>query len=350
MLLAKTVWLQSGDDETITIEIATECLPADLVDNYVYWELRRALNGEAVLYKSTVGTELLPPETTPDIVVDYATNTIYIYLGEYETYELYGEYFQYIYLRNKQTNKKQSLMYGVVGFLENPDTEYPVVTYTTPELVTRQLRMTSSDGSNLILTEDSDPSRSLVIEYIRQSETRIDRESKNSWRENQVVDEMHDIPNPLGGVPLRDVVINLRYSKIRPWDPEEGDDLLVMQSGSWVSYTTMAQAVQGSTWWIDYNIGQLHFNDFWPWFFSGENHIKITYRWGDVQSEVPTDIQEACTKMVGIRLIQSEFNKIMLYNRASNPVNWDRITVEWEKDIKEIIAMRRRRIIACVTR
>jgi len=350
MLLAKTVWLQSADDETITIEISTECLPAALEDNYIYWELRRSLNGEAVLYKSTVGTELLPPETTPDIVVDYATNTIYIYLAEIETYELYGEYFQYIYLRNKQTNKKQSLMYGVVGFLENPDTEYPVVTYTTPELVAKQLRLTSSDGSNLIFTENSDPARSLVIEYIRQSETRIDRESKNSWRENVITDEMHDIPYPLGGVPLRDVVVNLRYSHIRPWDSAEGDSLMVMQSGSWVNYTSMPQAIQGSTWWIDSNIGQLHFNDFWPWFFSGENKIKISYRWGDVQDEVPADIQEACTKMVAIRLLQSEFNKIMLYNRSSNPINWDRATTEWEKDIKEILAARKRKIIAVVTR
>ncbi len=350
MLLAKTIWLQSGDDESITIEIASECLPANLSDNYIYWELRRTLNGEPLLIKSTVGTELLPPEATADIVVDYATNTIYVYIGEYENYNLYGEFFQYVYLRNKNTNKKQSLLYGVVGFLENPDTEYPSFTYTTPELIAKQLRLTSSDGSNLIFTEDSDPPRSLVIEYIRQSETRLDRETKNSWRENRVVNDMRDIPVPLGGVPLRDVVINLRHSRILPWDPEKGDDIQVMQAGTWVSYTNTTQQIKQDSWWIDYNIGQIHFNDFWPWYFSGENSIRISYRWGDVQDEVPTDIQEACTKMVCIRLLQSEFNKIMLYNRASNPINWDRVTAEWEKDIKEIIATRKRKIIAVVTR
>lgn len=349
--------MQSADDESISIQISTECISGDMEDYYVFWELRRTLNGEALINKTTFGSELLPPGVSPEITVgeiDYSTVpntiTVVVFLGEYETSNLYGEYFQYMFLRNKITNKKSSLLYGVVGFLENPDTEYPTVTYTTPEAVARQLRLTSSDGSNLIFTEDSDPSRSLVIDYIRQAETRMDREAKNSWRENEIVDELHDIPIPLAGVPLRDVVVNLMYSKIRPWDADKGDDLKIYQGGEWVSYTEMTQSVQGDTWWIDYTVGQLHFNNFWPWFFSGTNKVKISYRWGDVKDEVQADIQEACTKMVAIRLLQSEFNKIMLYNRSSNPINWERVTAEWEKDIKEILAARKRKILAIVTR
>jgi hypothetical protein len=142
----------------------------------------------------------------------------------------------------------------------------------------------------------------------------------------------------------------LAKANILPWDPEKGDDVLMMQSGTWVSYTNRAQTINEDTWWIDYRIGQIHFNDIWPWFNSGSNKVKISYRWGTIDTEVPTDIQEAATKMVCIRLLQSEFNKIMLYNRASNPINWDRVTSEWEKDIKEIMAARRRKILSVVTR
>jgi len=346
------VWLQSADDESITIDISTEVIPIVAVDNYFYWELRdRSLNGETLLQKTTYGSELLPPTVSPEIVVTSGTViSVVISLGEYETDELYGEYVQYLYVRNILTNKKTSILYGVVGFLENPDTEYPVVTYTNPELVSKQLRMTASDGSNVIFTEDTDPARSLVIEYIRQAETRIDRDTRSSWRENYRTNEMHDIAWPLVGLPTRDIVVSLAKANILTWDPDKDDDIQMMQSGEWVSYTTATQAINQNSWWIDYNIGQVHFNDIWPWFNSGTNKVKINYRWGILTDEVPTDVQEAATKMVAIRLLQSEFNKIMLYNRASNPINWERVIQEWEKDIKEILSARRRKILSCVTR
>jgi hypothetical protein len=352
MLLAKSIWLQSADDESITIDISTEVVPIVAYDNYFYWELRnRTLNGDVLVQKTTYGTELLPPDISPEIIVTVGTTiSVVILLGEYETTDLYGEYVQYLYVRNKVNNKKTSILYGVVGFLENPDTEYPIVTYTTPELVAKQLRMTSSDGSNVIFSEDTDPARSLVIEYIRQAETRMDRETRNSWRENYRANEMHDISIPLIGLPTRDVAIPLAKANILPWDPEKGDAIWMLQSGNWVSYTNMPQTINQNGWWIDYNIGIVHFNDIWPWFNSGANKVRIDYRWGALDTEVPTDVQEATTKMVAIRLLQSEFNKIMLYNRASNPINWDRVTQEWEKDIKEIEATRRRKILSIVTR
>jgi len=350
--MAKAIWLQSGDDESITVNIATEDFNLDFTQVDYYWELRPILGSEAILSKTTYGSELLPPGTTPDITVNISNVevSVTIFVSEYDSQDLYGEYQQYLFVRNKSTNKKTSLLYGTIGFLENPDTPWEPVYYTTPELVARQLRMTNSDGSNLIFSEDSDPARSLVITYIQQAEMRFDRETRNSWRVNYVTNEMHDISMPLAGLPLRDVVVNLHKANILPWDSEQGDSLKVLKESQWVDYTADAQEVMGRSWWIDYNIGQVHFNDFWPWFFSGANRIMISYRWGNVANPVPADIQEAVTKMVSIRLLQSEFNKIMLFNRSSNPINWDRVTQEWEKDIKEIMATRRRKMLSVVTR
>lgn len=350
MNLSESMWIQSGDDQQIVIRIPDEdCDDFDIEDIDAYWELRKTMNSEAILTKTSYGNDVLP--TSDDAVyIDTVNNLITISLSAFETETLYGEYFQYLYIVSKTTYKKRSIMYGVLGFIENPNSEYPAITYTSPEMIVRQLRLTGSDGSNLIFTEQTDPPRSLVVEYIREAETRIDRETKNSWRENQVMDEFHDIPFPLRGRPIRDVVVNLRFSKILPWDPSKGDSLDVWENGRWVSYAEKPQSVHGHSWWIDYKIGQIHFNNFWPWFFSGSNRVKITYRWGDVQDEVPMDIREVATKLVSIRLLQSEFNKIMLYNRASNPIDWNSVIAAWEKDINAILFNRRRRIISVVTR
>jgi hypothetical protein len=164
------------------------------LDNYdVYWELRRTLKSEAVLEKTSAGNDLLPPGAEPDVLVDETENSITISLSSTDTSDLLAEYYQYLYVLEKTTGKKTSVLYGTINFLESPDSEYPEYTYTTPELVVTQLRLTNGDGSKIILTEDSDPKRSEVIEYIRQAETYIDRTTKNSWRENQVVDEYHTL-------------------------------------------------------------------------------------------------------------------------------------------------------------
>jgi hypothetical protein len=350
MQLAKSIVLQAGDDESITIDISTECVPVVLADYNVFWELKKTMSSEPLLQKTDMGSELLPPEVTPDIMVDYVENSVTIYLNENETEEFYGEYFQYLYIRNKVNNHKTSILYGTISFMENPNSEYIVVTYTTPELVASQLRITNSDGANMIFTEDTDPKRSLVVDYIRQAEARMDRETRNSWKSNTVTDELHDIGFPLADLPKRDVVVSLRKANVLTWNPDEGDSIWVNQNGTWVDYTDKTIDMQGDTWWIDYTVGQVHFNDFWPWFFSGTNRVKITYRWGNVVDGVPADVTEAATKMVAIRLLQSEFNKIMLYNRSSNPINWNNVIQYWQKDIDKVLASRRRKILATCTR
>lgn len=313
-----------------------------------YWELRRTLKSEAVLDKTSAGNDLLPPGEDPDVEIDTTENTITISLSSNDTCDLLGEYYQYLYLREITTGKKTSVMYGTLNFLESPDSEYPDYTYTTPELVVSQLRLTNGDGSKLILTEDSDPKRSEVVEYIRQAETYIDRTTKNAWRETAVVDEYHDISIPLHALPRYDVAISLRFANIRPWDPEKGDKIIVFQTGSWVDYTNTAQAVFNNTWWIDYKIGVVHFNNFYPWYYAGSNRVKICYRWG--KDPVPADICEAATKVVAIRLLQSEFNKIMLYNRSSNPINWNQVIQYWQKDCDRTFANNRRKLFSASTR
>jgi len=350
MMEVESQTLQAGDADSITIFITTECVPLDLTQYNFFWELKKTLSSTPILQKTDVGSEYLPAGVTPDVEVDYTENSVTIFLTENETEEFYGKYVQYLYVRNKANNDKKSILYGYLAFMENPSSPYPAVTYTTPELVADQLRMVDPSGDMIMFSEDTDPKRSVVIEFIKQAEANIDRNTRNSWKSNSIIDELHDIAMPLAGLPLRDVVVSLRKSNILPWDILEGDNLSVFQTGTWVDYSTATQVMQGNSWWLDKKIGQVHFNDFWPWFFNGTNRVKISYRWGDTANGVPDDIIEATTKMVCIRILQSEFNKIFLYNRNSNPINWNNVIQYWQKDIERIIANHKRRNISIVTR
>lgn len=348
MRMIKAIPLQAGDDESITINISTECVPIELSECNVFWELKKTMGSDSPeLSKTSMGTEYLPIGVVPDIVLDCSENSATININGNETEELYGDYFHYLYVRDKITNKKTSILYGMVSFMESPGATFAKTYYTTPELVANQLRMVNSDGSIMMFTEETDIKRSVVIQFIKEAETRIDRLTRNSWKENYVVDELHDLPFPLNGLSPRDTAVGLPQANICEWDDEK-DSLFVFKDDNWIDYTEIPQAQLDDTWWIDYKIGVLHFNNFYPWFYSGANRIKISYRWGN--STVPDDIVEACTKLVAIRIIQSEFNKIMMYNRMSNPIRWEDIIHDWKKDIDSILATRRRKILAVCTR
>ena len=349
-MFIRSLNIQSGDDDDFTLPLPCELVPDNFGEYDAYWELKRNMRSPAILTKTSTGSEYLPSDVDPQVVVNYITPSITVFLTANDTIELLGAYYQYYYLIDRTNGKKKSLAYGTLNFLENPDSVFPIVTYTTPEQIALQLRMTNADGSYVIFTEDTDPKMSTVIEYIRQAEETVDRETRNSWRENYITGtEYHDIALPLAGIPTRDMVVSLRRANIMPWNPEKGDRLKVLFSNTWQDYTFLPQQINNNTWWIDYVVGQVHLNNLWPFNNSGTNKVQIKYRWGN-QGEVPADIMEATTKMVCIRLLQSDVNKIMLYNRASNPINWNQIIQYWQKDIKNIMDNHRRKILVAYTR
>lgn len=337
MEAVKGLKLTSGDDESITINVSTECIPMDLSQYTAFWELRKTM---------TSIPEITKVSTSPDLVVDAVGNTITVYLRPMDTSLLYGEYLQYLYLLNSTTFKKTSLIYGPIMIMEGFDTVYPTTYYCSPEDVASQLKLLNPDGSRMVFTETTSPRRSEVIDMINQAETGFDRETKDSWRTNYVTEEYHDIKLPLVGLPSSDVVVSLRYSHIFPMDSTLGDKIEFWNGSIWVDYTATAQS-RGSTWWVDYAVGQLHFNNFWPWFNTGMNKIRCAYRWGN--RPVPDDVKEATIKKVAIRLLQSDFNKLYIMNQRPG-VDWSSVIEMWNKDISKIIATRRRTIFSFVTR
>ncbi len=333
----KGIKVTSGDDESILINVSTECIPMDLSQYTAFWELRKTM---------TAIPDITKVSTSPDLVVDPIENTIVVYLRPMDTSLLFGEYLQYLYLLHKTTFKKTSLIYGPVMIMEGFDTVYPTTTYCTPEDIAMQLKPLNADGSRTVYTETTNPRRSDVIDMIRQAETKFDRDTRNSWRINYVTEEYHDIRLPLAGVPLSDNVISLRNSNIYEIDSTQGDKIEFWNGSIWEDFALMIPS-RGHTWWLDKKIGQVHINNLYPWFYTGNNRFRMSYRWG--ATEVPDDVKEACIKIVSIRLLQSDFNKLYIMNQKPN-MDWGAVIEMWTKDIEKTVSNRKRTIFSFVTR
>jgi hypothetical protein len=340
MDFVKAMKLQSGDDERITINGADKNLDEPIGNYDIYWELRRTMQSAADIVISSLPSDERP-EPLINVTIDPASVTINI--PSDMTKLQYGNYFQYLYGIHKVSGRKESMLYGPILFMEGPDTIYPVTTYCTPEDVADQLMMLNPDSSRLVFTEQTTPARSTVIQWINEAESFIDRTTKNTWRENYVKDLFLDIKTPLMNMPKRDVAVSLPHSDIFPIDPDKGDKVLMWWGGSATDYALKPQQPNGRSWWVDYQLGILHFNDLWPWLNTGLNRLQVSYRWGN--KEVPDDIRMVCTRIVAIRIMQSDLNKLFIMNTRPT-LDWGQIIESWKEENKQAMNNHTRKIFS----
>ena len=173
-----------------------------------------------------------------------------------------------------------------------------------------------TDGSGNVTQEATSPSRSDVMESIKEWSAYIDRETRHGWRANRVEDETHDQKHLyywLTGHPL-----NLMKRDLRPLDPEQGDKLEVWTGNQWEDWLTEGSYTQGrdGDYWLDAPVGQL-----WVYeraFISPHPKFRITYRYG--RDHVPEDIKKACAKYVAQDLVHGDFYGTMVpgNNSAGN--------------------------------
>jgi hypothetical protein len=311
------------------------------LDHYV----EELLPNAEVEFQSYVDTAMGITPVSGDLVVDVGERTVTILLDEEDTVALYGEYLHYLYARHKITLKKSSIVYGPITFMESFDAEYSPTTYCSVEDVATQLQLLGNDGSRLILTETTQPTRSQVIQFILEAEAEIDARTKDSWKPRQVLDEYHDVPEPLKNMPPPYITVNLFNSHIFPFDTTKGDSVILYSGSSQLEYAELPQS--DTTWWVDYNDGIVKLMNTWPYTYAGRDRIKVSYRYGN--REVPEDIRQACTMLVGVRLLQSEFNKLYITNQKPN-VAWDATTEAWNEKIQMLLSNHRRTIFAAYTR
>ncbi len=104
--------------------------------------------------------------------------------------------------------------------------------YTDPETVAMTLGLSDPEDPHAVFkfSDVSNPSYEFIEHLIMAKEDEIDLRLHRSWRENKVVDEIHDIPVYQNdenswmawGYAMGGNSIQLRRD-LRPWDPKKGD-------------------------------------------------------------------------------------------------------------------------------
>ncbi len=203
-------------------------------------------------------------------------------------------------------------------------------TYTSPELVASILRLiVPSTGARLVFSAATDPTLIEVTNRIRESEDFIDQETEHAWRAVTVADEYHDVRGSGFGLYSRELPISLHHRKIRAM--VSGTDLIEVWDGSaWVDYVATKTEGRNNDYWVDYTNGVIYFVGSRP--YVQNRGVRVTYRYGE--TTVPKDIQDVCTKLVAIRILQDDDYIKVLPEGVSQYAVASKVE-SWTKDIEK---------------
>lgn len=232
-------------------------------------------------------------------------------------------------------------------------------TYCTPEDVASTLDLPDpSDRFGLFnFSDDSHPSYDQVCKMILSNEQIIDNRLRKSWRLNKVKDHQTSIQTQQKDENARRVNYYLKggdYIKLHkdmlPWDPEQGDKLLIRtRMSGWVDYTYSEldetrgisgyRGVSPVGFWIDYEFGKMYL--YTKIYQSPYNSVKVSYRYGDL-SGVPYDISRLCCLMTAIRVINMQSFNIKVGMGGDISGVKSGLIKGWQNEINEILSSRQR--------
>ena len=241
----------------------------------------------------------------------------------------------------------------------------PVTHYTTPELVAETLDLPdpTNPDDTYKFSNISHPTYNQVCRMIASCEDQIDRRLRRSWRPNIVWNYMTSIPRykndenswrsdyfQNGGytVPL--------HRDILRWNPDPvyeaghegeenhiiypGDKLeLRTYNGTWMDISHMerdAMAFNSQSFSFDYSGGKLFLRTYFlqPMY----NALRITYRYGSEDGEVPQGIQRLCSLMAAEQVLNSQFWVIKVGNGGDIGSIKNAMLRVWDDEINALIS------------
>ena len=211
--------------------------------------------------------------------------------------------------------------------------------YCDPEDVIRAIRMVDYYDINGGLVQPSDASLPDYDELCRRivsAENYIDRMTNRSWKEHKVTTGVmdvstywHDINGRRADYWTRGGYYVQLHKNLRPFDASKGDRILMRTVGdTWQDISP--QYIGGSDGlvhsleeaeksdeppynqhkldiarvWFDYKSGRVYLRR--GWFTPTKNAVRITYRWGNTDEEVPMEIKRATALKVGLTLFNED--------------------------------------------
>ena len=240
--------------------------------------------------------------------------------------------------------------------------DLPELHYCTPEMVADTLDLPDpiNPDDSYKFSNISHPTYAQVARQIAGNEDQIDRRLKRSWRVHRVVNQVLDIPRYQHDENSwrSDYFLYNGYTiplmrDILPWDPEKGDKLEVRSySGAWNDVSNLYSDVgmNSNSFSFDYNGGRLFLRTFWrqPRY----NAIRITYRYGAEDGEVPYAIQRLCCLMTAIQILNSQFWVIRVGAGGDIGAVRNSMIRQWEEEMNAIWSSYQRpgRVYSMLTR
>lgn len=170
-------------------------------------------------------------------------------------------------------------------------------TYCTPEDVQRQLQIDNLGGEGR-----SKPTRTDIIEIIKEAEDEIDKTTGHAWREKTSIEY-----KTLSNYHSHEKPLYLKHRSVKTFDSEKGDKIEIWNGSEWEDYLTAKTEGRNNDYWIDYEEGIIYINNsitIYP------NGIKITYRYGE--TTIPNDIRKATSLMAAMMILDTNDRTIMV--------------------------------------
>tara|TARA_B100000029_G_scaffold218395_1_gene216238 strand:- start:9326 stop:9949 length:624 start_codon:yes stop_codon:yes gene_type:complete len=190
-----------------------------------------------------------------------------------------------------------------------------------------------SDFLRVPITATTTPNKAQVEKIITRKEDELDRRIGHTFGRNKTSEEIHDLPllYTYGwGTPLY-----LKHRNCRDLDYDSGDRLSVW-SGAGGQYDDILQ--DSTDQWYEFEplYGRIFMRGY-IFTILRKNRIKIKYRYGD--ADVPSDVSDACIKLVAIDLLNSSFRMDIL-PVGSNGADLQMSKSDWRADIENCIENR----------
>lgn len=256
--------------------------------------------------------------------------------------------------------------------------EVPECHYCDPEMVAETLDLPDPTNPDDVykFSNISHPNYNQVCRMIVSNEDKIDRRLKRSWRMHKVVDQVLDIPRYQHDENSwrSDYFLYNGYTiplqrDILPWHPDpiyeegyEGDpdhivypgDKLEVRSysGKWQDVSNLYSDVgmNSNSFSFDYKGGRLFLRTFWrqPRY----NAVRISYRFGGTEEDLPDAIQRLCCLMTAIQILNSQFWVIKVGAGGDIGAVRNSMIRLWQDEINEIISAYQRpgKVYSMITR
>lgn len=203
-------------------------------------------------------------------------------------------------------------------------------TYCTVDMVANTLGFPAG-----YFDANSTPTNAVVTRFIEESQDRIDNSTGHAWRSVTITKE-YVRPSSIYryGTGIR---FDLIHRKVKDFSEAQGDKIEIWDGNSWVDWVSTKTEGRGEAWWADYENGVIFIRDTTRIYPHG---IRVTYRYGE--EVVPGGIQQACTRMAAIAVLNSpEFSAILFTDNGQTDQSHTEKIRYWQQEIDKVLSYNR---------